>query len=327
MPQDGVAGVRRFNRTVTQRVGALHDEYLSRERSLGSARLLWEIGPDATSLTSLRARLDLDSGYLSRLLRGLEDDGLVVVRSGKADGRERTAHLTAAGRKEWSALDDASDELALSILNPLSRSQQQRLLSAMDEVQQLLMASMVHIDALPPTHPDARFCIRSYFDELRTRFEGGFDPGTSISAGDDELSPPAGVLLVARIHGEPIGCGALKFREEHTADLKRMWISPSVRGLGVGRRLLSELECHAIDRGIEQLRLETNRALVEAINLYRTSGYNEVPPFNNEPYADHWFEKPLTPAARSSRHDSRKDAASGTAKVASGGGRHAAKDS
>jgi DNA-binding MarR family transcriptional regulator/GNAT superfamily N-acetyltransferase len=292
--------VRRFNRTATQRVGALHNEYLSRERSLGSARLLWEIGPDAASLASLRGRLDLDSGYLSRLLRGLEDDGLIVVRSGKADARERMAHLTAAGRKEWSVLDAASDELALSILSPLSPSQQERLLSAMDVVQQLLMASMVHIDVLPPTHPDARFCIRSYFDELRTRFKDGFDPDMSISAADDELSPPAGVLLVARIHAEPIGCGALKFHQDLTAELKRMWIAPSVRGLGVGRRLLSQLETLAVNRGIHRLRLETNEALIEAINLYRTSGYKEVPAFNGEPYADHWFEKPLMPAPTSS---------------------------
>jgi DNA-binding MarR family transcriptional regulator/GNAT superfamily N-acetyltransferase len=302
MPEDGVVRVRRFNRTVTQRVGALNNDYLSRRRSLGSARLLWEIGPDAASLASLRGRLDLDSGYLSRLLRGLEDDGLVVVRSGKADARERTAHLTAAGRREWSVLDTASDELALSILTPLSLSQQERLLSAMDEVQRLLMASMVRIEVLPPAHPDARFCIRSYFDELRTRFEDGFDPDASISATDDELSPPAGVLLVATIHAEPIGCGALKFHEDLTAELKRMWIAPSVRGLGVGRSLLSQLETHAVNRGIHRLRLETNQALVEAINLYRTSGYKEVPAFNGEPYADHWFEKPLVEAPKASPH-------------------------
>jgi ribosomal protein S18 acetylase RimI-like enzyme len=108
------------------------------------------------------------------------------------------------------------------------------------------------------------------------------------------------VLLVATIHAEPIGCGALKFHEDLTAELKRMWVAPSVRGLGVGRNLLRQLESHALDRGIRRLRLETNKTLVEAIDLYRTSGYKEVPAFNSEPYADHWFEKPLKPVSKAS---------------------------
>src|SRR5439155_1464739 len=97
-----VAGVRRFNRTVTQRVGALDDAYLSRGRPLGQARLLWEIGaigPQGDEVRSLRARLELDSGYLSRMLRALEADGLVVVDADGADGRVRRARLTPAGRR------------------------------------------------------------------------------------------------------------------------------------------------------------------------------------------------------------------------------------
>src|SRR5258707_413389 len=149
-----VAGVRRFNRTVTQGVGALHAQYLARDRSLGEARVLWEIGPDGCEVRALRARLDLDSGYLSRLLRSL--------RGGR------------------------------------------------------------------PT------------------------------------------------------------------ELKRMWVSPAARGLGVGRRHLAELEARALASGSTRTRLETNRALNEAIALYRASGYREVNAFNDEPYAHHWFEKRLT---------------------------------
>ena len=91
--------VRRFNRTVTQRIGALNDAFLSSDRSLGQARLLWEIGPQGCDVRLLRSRLDLNSGYLSRLLRSLEDDGLVVEQSG-TDGRVRTAHLTDHGLTE-----------------------------------------------------------------------------------------------------------------------------------------------------------------------------------------------------------------------------------
>ena len=193
---------------MTQRVGALQEAYLSRDRPLGQARLLWEIGPTGAPVSGLRMRLDLDSGYLSRLLRALESDALVLVRAGADDGRERIAELTPAGRQEWSALDAGSDELAEEILRPLSPTQCQRLITAMDEVQQLLVASMVEVAPRPPADPQARFCIRSYFDELADRFDTGFDPVLSISADDSELTPPAGLLLIATLHSEPVGCGA-----------------------------------------------------------------------------------------------------------------------
>jgi len=107
--------------------------------------------------------------------------------------------------------------------------------------------------------------------------------------------PPAGALMIARLKARPVGCGALKFHGRKPAELKRMWVSPDVRGLGVGRRLLGELERFAAGSGVKVVRLETNRTLKEAIQLYRTSGYREVPAFNDEPYAHHWFEKRLWP--------------------------------
>jgi DNA-binding MarR family transcriptional regulator/GNAT superfamily N-acetyltransferase len=285
--------VRRFNRTVTQRIGALNDEFLSRDRPLGQARLLWEIGLAGGDVRELRSRLDLDSGYLSRLLRSLENDGLVTVEPSRADGRVRTARLTGRGLAERAELDRRSDDVATSILQPLSERQRARLISAMAEVERLLAASAVRVDARDPRHPDARFCLRAYFGELARRFDGGFDPARSISADDGELTLPAGLLLVATLHGEPVGCGALKFHDAAPAEIKRMWVTPAARGLGLGRRLLTELEAHAAARGVRTLRLETNRALGEAIGLYRAAGYREVAAFNDEPYAHHWFEKTL----------------------------------
>lgn len=293
MDRDLVDGVRRFNRTVTQRIGALDDAFLARARPLGQARVLWEIGDGGRDVRELRERLDLDSGYLSRLLRGLEADGLVRVEPSGADGRVRTARLTEAGRAERATLDRLSDDAAAAILAPLSDGQRTRLVTAMAEVERLLTASAVEVAPSPPGHPDARFCLRAYFAELAERFDEGFDPELSISAADAEMTPPAGVLLVARLHGEPVGCGALKFHGDAPAELKRMWVARSARGLGLGRRLLSELEAHAAAEGVRTLRLETNRALAEAIGLYRAAGYREVAPFNDEHYADHWFEKHL----------------------------------
>jgi DNA-binding MarR family transcriptional regulator/predicted GNAT family N-acyltransferase len=297
MQQAMVDQVRRFNRTVTQRIGGLEDEFLGRGRPLGQARLLWEIGVRGSDVRSLRSRLDLDSGYVSRLLRSLESAGLVVVDQHEADGRVRTVRLTEAGLAERAELDRRSDDLAASILEPLSRSQRDRLVAAMAEVERLLVASTVEIAAYDPHHRHARFCMREYFAELAQRFDAGFDPARSISADDRELAPPAGLLLVATLHSEPVGCGALKFHDGEPAEIKRMWVASPVRGLGLGRRLLAELEAAAEANGARTVRLETNRALAEAIALYRSAGYREVDAFNDEPYAHHWFEKTLPPGA------------------------------
>ena len=285
--------VRRFNRAVTQRSGALEDAFLARGRPLGQARVLWEIGPDGRDVRELRARLDLDSGYLSRLLRALERDGLVTVEANEADGRIRTARLTVSGRAERAEFDRLSDDAAVWLLGPLSERQRGRLLTAMAEVERLLDASAIVTSVRDPGDPDARRCLRAYVDELAGRFDDGFDPARSISAADHEMTPPAGEFLVAVLYGEPVGCGALKFHPGAPAEVKRMWVAPPARGLGLGRRLLAELEARAAGHGVRVLRLETNQTLAEAISLYRAAGYREVPAFNDEPYAHHWFEKSM----------------------------------
>jgi DNA-binding MarR family transcriptional regulator len=288
-----VSQVRSFNRTVTQRVGALHEHFLARDRPLGPARLLWEIGTDGSDLRLLRSLLGLDSGYLSRLLRSLEQDGLVTVGQSGTDARIRTARLTARGLAERAELDHRSDEAARAILAPLTAQQRERLVAAMAEVERLLVASMVIVRPASPRHPDARSCLRAYFGELGRRFDTGFVPELSNPVADAETSPPAGLFLVASLHGEPVGCGAVRFHGAEPAEIKRMWVSEAMRGLGLGRRILAELEGDARANGARVVRLETNRSLTEAIGLYRAAGYREVAAFNAEPYAHHWFEKEL----------------------------------
>jgi DNA-binding MarR family transcriptional regulator/GNAT superfamily N-acetyltransferase len=288
-----VRQVRSFNRTVTQRIGALNERFLSRDRPLGQARLLWEIGASGSEIRMLRARLDLDSGYLSRLLQTLQRDGLVTVAPSLSDARIRRADLTAAGLAERAELDERSDEAARAILGPLGPAQRDRLVAAMTEVERLLIASMVTISPADPGRPDARACLRAYFDELARRFDTSFVPSLTIQVADAEMRPPAGLFLVAALHGEPVGCGALRFHRSEPAEIKRMWVSDAVRGLGLGRRLLAQLERDASAAGARAVRLETNRSLTEAIAMYRASGYREVAPFNTEPYAHYWFEKQL----------------------------------
>ena len=288
-----VRSVRTFNRTVTQRIGALQDEYLACGRPLGASRLLWEIGEGTSDVRSLRARLDLDSGYVSRLLRSLEDEGLVAGDPDPADKRVRRVRLTRAGERAHDVLDRRSDDLARSVLAGLRPVDRTRLVDAMDLVTRLLTAGLIEVGVEDPRGDAARFCLRSYFAELDERFETGFDPANGIPADAADLTEPAGLLLVARLRDEPIGCGALKFAAGEPAHIKRMWVSPSARGLGVGRRILADLESQAMAHGVGRVRLDTNRALHEAIALYRSSGYVEVARFNDEVYADHWFEKDL----------------------------------
>ncbi len=285
--------VRSFNRTMTERVGVLNDHFLGRDHPLGEARLLWEIGTEGAFVRELRSRLGLDSGYVSRLLRSLEGQGLIVVGADGNDGRVRYVRLTEAGKVERAELDQRADAFARALLEPLNDGQRVKLAAAMAQVERLLIASMVKIVVADPAGPDARWCIESFFAELGERFDVGFDPTLSIPAHAHELTPPSGLFLVAYLREEPVGCGALKFHGDEPGEVKRMWIAPQARGLGLGRRMLQTLEQYAREAGVAVLHLETNRSLIEAIQMYRNSGYQEVEAFSDDPYASHWFEKHL----------------------------------
>jgi DNA-binding MarR family transcriptional regulator len=287
--EQDIALVRSFNRLVTRQVGVVNDRYIGR-RPLGESRVLYEIGAEGATPRDLRARLGLDSGYLSRLLRSLEGDGLVEQRPNQSDGRTKRLALTRAGRSELRALNRSSDQLAASALEPLTDEQRTRLLEAQDEVKRLLAISLVSIEIEDPKSADARWCLAHYFAELGERFEERFDPGRTLPADAADMVPPAGVFLIARFSGQPAGCGALKHGE-----LVRMWVDRPHRGLGIGARILDALEEQAGALGHETVRLYTNRSLTEAKAMYRARGYVEIPRYNDDPYANHWFQKRLAP--------------------------------
>lgn len=294
MTDPQIAQIRSFNRIVTRRVGALEDSYLSRGRPLGEARLLFQIGlTEGADLRAMRAALGLDSGYASRLLRSLEAQGLVRSYRKADDGRARELGLTAEGRAEWNAYDELSDRLARSMLAGLNEQQRERLVAAMGEVEQLIKIAAVEISREPPESEDAQSCLGQYRAELASRFDGGFDPSKGNNLTVEDMTPPAGYLLVARLDGQPVGCGALKRLSDTEGEVKRVWTSSEARGMGVASRMMDALEALARELGFVVVKLDTNRTLVEAQAMYRKRGYREIAPYNDNPYAHHWFEKAM----------------------------------
>lgn len=289
-----ISRVRSFNRAVTRRIGALEDSYLARGRPLGEARVIFEAGSrGGVDVRDLRARLGLDSGYMSRLLRSLEKQGLARLRRSASDGRVRELVLTPQGEAEFAAYDAESDRLAQSLLSGLGAGQRERLVAAMADVERLLAAAAIELRVEAADSADARRCLEGYYAELGRRFEAGFDPQAGNNFDIAEMTPPKGHFVVARMDGEAVGCGALKLLEPGIGEVKRVWTAPSARGCGVARKVMEALEGLARGAGLALLRLDTNRSLTEAHALYRRLGYREIERYNDNPYADHWFEKRL----------------------------------
>jgi DNA-binding MarR family transcriptional regulator/GNAT superfamily N-acetyltransferase len=291
MPLDPIARVRRFNRAVTSEVGALDTSFLGRGRPLGSARVLNAIGHGQSDVAAIREYLGLDSGLMSRLLRGLEDEGLIETVPHPDDARRRVARLTKAGRSEFRAYEALSNAQAKDFLTRHSRGEE--LLRAMDLVASALGRSRIVLEEMDPRRDDAKYCLGEYYAELARRFEKGFDVSLSRDPDAVDMIRPRGTFLVAMSDGVPIGCVGLKGGGGEVAEIKRLWVAPSARGLGLARRLIDAAEDIARELSIKILRLDTNSALPEAQQLYRNSGWNEIERFNDDPYPDTFFEKHL----------------------------------
>lgn len=286
-----IARVRRFNRAVTVEVGALDTSFLGRGRPLGAARMLNSVGRGIADVGRLRDSLDLDSGLASRLLRGLEEEGLVETVAHPDDARRRVVRLTRAGKQEFRAYEKLSDAQAGAIL--ARHPDPDALLAAMDLVACALQRDRTVVEPTDPTSEPARACLQAYYGELARRFPSGFDVRRSRDPDAADMIPPRGVFLLAWSDGLPVGCVGLKGGDGDAAEVKRLWVAPAARGLGLARRLMAAVEAAARDLGIRRLRLDTNRALPEAVELYRKTGWLEIPRFNEDPYPDVFFEKRL----------------------------------
>ncbi|GAA1502079.1 bifunctional helix-turn-helix transcriptional regulator/GNAT family N-acetyltransferase [Nocardioides humi] len=286
--------LRRFNRTYTQRIGVLDESFLGTGRPLAVSRLLFEIGTaDAaggTGVRELRDRLDLDSGHVSRMLRRLEADGLVATVPDETDRRRRLVRLTPAGRTAYDDLERRSEELAGRLVEPLTARQQERLAEALRTADLLVRAATVRLTEVAADAAVAREATRRYVAELDARFPDGFDPG------GPDAPEPGSTYVVASSDGEPVAYGGIRPVPEAgaaTAEIKRMWVHGDWRGAGLGARMLRHLEALAAAQGHRRVVLDTNGTLREAIAMYERAGYERIERYNDNPYAEAFFEKRL----------------------------------
>ncbi|MEP3121809.1 MAG: helix-turn-helix domain-containing GNAT family N-acetyltransferase [Nisaea sp.] len=286
-----ISRFRRFSRAVTSEVGALDTSFLGLGRPLGSARVLNAIGQGRSDVADVRSYLGLDSGLMSRLLRSLEEEGLIEVSSDKQDGRKRQAKLTETGKAAFADYERLSNERAADLL--AEHSNPKALLEAMDLIASALGRQRWQFEERDPRDPDSVYCLEEYYAELNRRFEIGFDVTLSADPDAEDMLAPRGCFILCLSDGLPIGCVGLKGTDKGYAEIKRLWVSPAARGLGMAKRLMSEVEARARELGIALLRLDTNSKLPEAVRLYQTSGWTEIDRFNEDPYPDFFFEKAL----------------------------------
>ncbi|NGO12274.1 bifunctional helix-turn-helix transcriptional regulator/GNAT family N-acetyltransferase [Streptomyces sp. HC44] len=290
MSTEHVTTLRRFNRYFTRRIGALDDHYLGQDRPLGEARLLFEIG-DGVSLRELRSRLGLDAGYLSRMAKALETQGLVRITVHPQDTRLRVAELTPAGRVEVKEQNRRANHLAEGLLSGLTPAQRGQLTEALGAAQRLLRLAAITVEVVDGAAPDARACLDAYAADVDERFPEGYDRAALVRP--REVSGDTGAFLVAYEEGRPVGCGALRQLEPGAGEIRHVWVHPDARRLGLARRLLAELERQAVERGHGVVRLDTHASLTEAQAMYRAAGYTEIPRYNDDVYGAYWFEKRL----------------------------------
>lgn len=292
MSFDPIQRIRRFNRAVTRETGALDQSFLGRGRPLGPARVINAIGHGHCDLDQLRRYLGVDKTVLSRFLAGLQGDGLLRLAPSAEDGRRRVAELTEAGRAEFKAYEALSDAQAQALL--ARHPDPKALLEAMDLVASALGREDLELVVTTPTDPRALRCLEAYYSELAQRFKQGFDVTLSADPEASDMCPPRGTFLLALSDGLPMGCVGVKGTDKGYGEIKRLWVSPAARGMGLARQLMMRAEQEARALSIPTLRLDTNSALPEAIALYRATGWTEIDRFNDDPYPDFFFEKAVT---------------------------------
>ena len=292
-PDPRIDAVREFNRYYTRRIGVLHESLLATKFSLTESRLLWEFAHRERSTAAELAReLDLDPGYLSRLLRGFKERGLIKGERGRADARHLHLSITAAGRRAYAPLDAGSRAQTSALLGTLADAEQRQLLQAMSTIERLLepdaAARPLPYLLRPHRAGDIGWVIERhgalYAREYRwdLRFEALV---AHIAAGFiDRFDPAREACWIAEREHVNVGCVFLvQARDDATgeplegvAQLRLLLVEPAARGLGIGARLVAECERYARQAGYRRIVLWTNSVLGAARAIYARAGYRLI---------------------------------------------------
>jgi DNA-binding MarR family transcriptional regulator/predicted N-acetyltransferase YhbS len=283
-----IAALRQFNRFYTRRIGVLHEGLLDTRFSLAESRLLWELAhTEQTTATELATTLELDAGYLSRLLRGFKERGLVKASRSASDARQTRLSITAAGRRTFAPLDRRSQAEVAALLAPLGDAQQRELLAAMARIESLLGArARTQPFVLRPHRPGDIGWVVSRHGALYTQEYGwdiGFEALVARIAAHfiEHFDAAREACWIAEREGSRIGCVFLvQARDEATqavepgvAQLRMLLVEPAARGLGLGVALVNECERFARQAGYRRIRLWTHSLLRAARGIYERAGY------------------------------------------------------
>jgi len=281
---DRVAAVRAFNRFYTSRIGVLSEGFLRTPHSLTEARVLYELGDrEVAEVADLRRELDIDAGYLSRLLSRLEEQSLVARERSADDARRQRVRLTGDGQDVFAELDRRSATEIGELLDGLGEERQRRLVAAM----------RVIADVLDEDHPSDRVIVLRapqpgdygwivqrhgalYADEYG--WDETFEALVARIVADyaEHHDPKREAAWIAEVDGEPVGCVLCVRKDDATAQLRLLLVDPRARGRGIGGRLIDECLRFARRAGYEQIVLWTNDVLHDARRLYERAGFELV---------------------------------------------------
>jgi DNA-binding MarR family transcriptional regulator/GNAT superfamily N-acetyltransferase len=276
-----ISAVREFNRVYTNLIGLLHGSYLDSPYSLTEARVLFELAHGAEcEISALRGSLDIDAGYLSRILARLESDGLITREKSAADARRRVITLTGPGRQAFAELDQRSAADIAGLLGRLTEPQQQQLTGAMGTIRDIVTAGPPAAFVLRAPRPGDLGWVIGHNGALYAQ-EYGWDASyealvariVADYAGRDD---PGEAGWIAELDGSPVGCVFCMRKSASTAQLRLLLVEPRARGRGLGERLVAECLAFARRAGYTEIVLWTNDVLAAARRIYQRAGFELV---------------------------------------------------
>jgi DNA-binding MarR family transcriptional regulator/N-acetylglutamate synthase-like GNAT family acetyltransferase len=279
-----VGDVGRFNRFWTRQIGVLREGYLESPFSLTAVRVLYELAHrEETTASELGEELRLDAGYLSRILRGFEEHGLIYKRPSGVDGRRRLLWLTERGREAFALLDARSRSEIGAMLDDMSIEEQERLVGAMKTVEGLLSVRPEPAVSylLRPHRPGDMGWVVHRHGVLYAR-EYGWDESFEALVAEivarfiQQYDPRLERCWIAERDGEIVGCVFLVRESQEMAKLRLLLVEPEARGLGIGSRLVEECIRFARQAGYLKITLWTNDVLSSARSIYEGMGFRLV---------------------------------------------------